>query len=70
VTCIENPASSDTVYSNGRKEEGMSKKKLATIIVACAIQMTQRYVQSLNANDATRADKRFSPLDNMRIQLE
>jgi len=48
----------------------MSKKKLATIIVACAIQMTQRYVQSLNANDATRADKRFSPLDNMRIQLE
>ncbi len=48
----------------------MSKRKLAAIIVACTIQMTQRYMQSLNADDATRADKRFSPLDNMRIQLE
>ncbi len=29
------------------------------------LQMTQRYLQSLNANDAANAHKRFSPLDNM-----
>ncbi|MFC1944644.1 tyrosine-type recombinase/integrase [Chloroflexota bacterium] len=28
--------------------------------------MTQRYLQSLNADDAMRAHKRFSPLDNLR----
>ena len=27
--------------------------------------MTQRYVQSLDANDAANAHKKFSPLDNM-----
>jgi site-specific recombinase XerD len=29
------------------------------------LQMTQRYLQSLNANDAMNAHKKFSPLDNM-----
>ncbi len=28
------------------------------------LQMTQRYLQSLNANDAANAHKKFSPLDN------
>jgi integrase/recombinase XerC len=31
------------------------------------LQMTQRYLQSLNANDAATAHKKFSPLDNMKI---
>jgi site-specific recombinase XerD len=31
------------------------------------LQMTQRYLQSLNANDAANAHKKFSPLDNMKI---
>ena len=31
------------------------------------LQMTQRYLQSLNANDAAIAHKKFSPLDNMKI---
>jgi site-specific recombinase XerD len=29
------------------------------------LQMTQRYLQSLNANDAANAHKKFSPLDNL-----
>jgi site-specific recombinase XerD len=29
------------------------------------LQMTQRYLQSLNANDAARAHQKFSPLDNL-----
>jgi site-specific recombinase XerD len=29
------------------------------------LQMTQRYLQSLNANDAMNAHKKFSPLDNL-----
>jgi site-specific recombinase XerD len=31
------------------------------------LQMTQRYLQSLNADDAIAAHKRFSPLDNMSL---
>jgi site-specific recombinase XerD len=31
------------------------------------LQMTQRYLQSLNANDAANAHKKFSPLDNMKF---
>jgi site-specific recombinase XerD len=30
------------------------------------LNMTQRYLQSLNANDAANAHKKFSPLDNLR----
>ena len=33
------------------------------------LQMTQRYLQSLNANDAANAHKKFSPLDNMKSSL-
>ena len=29
------------------------------------LSMTQRYLQSLNANDAMNAHKKFSPLDNL-----
>ena len=29
------------------------------------LQMTQRYVQSLNADDAINAHRKFSPLDNL-----
>lgn len=29
------------------------------------LNMTQRYLQSLNANDAANAHKKFSPLDNL-----
>jgi integrase/recombinase XerD len=29
------------------------------------LQMTQRYLQSLDANDAANAHKKFSPLDNL-----
>ena len=29
------------------------------------LSMTQRYLQSLNANDAANAHKKFSPLDNL-----
>jgi site-specific recombinase XerD len=32
------------------------------------LQMTQRYLQSLNADDAINAHKKFSPLDNMGIK--
>ncbi len=32
------------------------------------LQMTQRYLQSLNADDAMKAHKRFSPLDNMDVK--
>lgn len=31
------------------------------------LQMTQRYLQSLNSDDATNAHRKFSPLDNMRV---
>ena len=31
------------------------------------LQMTQRYLQSLNADDAINAHKKFSPLDNMKM---
>ncbi|MFC2013436.1 tyrosine-type recombinase/integrase [Chloroflexota bacterium] len=31
------------------------------------LQMTQRYLQSLNANDAANAHKKFSPLDNLKL---
>jgi site-specific recombinase XerD len=31
------------------------------------LQMTQRYLQSLNANDAANAHKKFSPLDNLKF---
>jgi len=30
------------------------------------LDMTQRYSQSLNADDAAKAHKRFSPLDNLK----
>lgn len=32
------------------------------------LQMTQRYLQSLNADDAINAHRKFSPLDNMRLK--
>ena len=32
------------------------------------LQMTQRYLQSLNADDAINAHRKFSPLDNMGIK--
>jgi site-specific recombinase XerD len=32
------------------------------------LQMTQRYLQSLNADDALDAHKKFSPLDNMNLR--
>jgi len=31
------------------------------------LQMTQRYLQSLNSDDATNAHRKFSPLDNMKV---
>jgi hypothetical protein len=31
------------------------------------LSMTQRYLQSLNANDAANAHKKFSPLDNLGL---
>ena len=31
------------------------------------LQMTQRYLQSLNADDAMNAHRKFSPLDNMNL---
>ncbi|APV43731.1 integrase/recombinase XerC [Dehalogenimonas formicexedens] len=31
------------------------------------LQMTQRYLQSLNSNDAVEAHKKFSPLDNLYV---
>ncbi|MCP3685048.1 MAG: tyrosine-type recombinase/integrase [bacterium] len=31
------------------------------------LQMTQRYLQSLNADDAINAHRKFSPLDNMKM---
>ena len=34
-----------------------------------SLQMTQRYLQSLNANDAMNAHKKFSPLDNLNKSL-
>jgi len=33
------------------------------------LQMTQRYLQSLNANDAMNAHMKFSPLDNLNKTL-
>jgi site-specific recombinase XerD len=32
------------------------------------LQMTQRYVQSLNADDAIKAHRKFSPLDNLGVK--
>ena len=32
------------------------------------LQMTQRYLQSLNADDAVNAHWKFSPLDNMNLR--
>ncbi len=32
------------------------------------LQMTQRYLQSLNADDAINAHRKFSPLDNLGIK--
>jgi integrase/recombinase XerC len=32
------------------------------------LQMTQRYVQSLNADDAINAHRKFSPLDRLRVK--
>jgi integrase/recombinase XerC len=34
------------------------------------LSMTQRYLQSLNANDAAKAHKKFSPLDNLGKELD